>query len=376
MLMFMHRMPSCSIGRQMAAGHPFRRFCRTFGRPFKGEKMRFRFAASALVLSVSCAGSFAAVSSVDLGNYVRVGRYALPDVSNTPLPAGTPVHNLLAQEASGVAYNHDTDTLFIIGDGGRSITQVSKTGQLIDTMTLALQTGAPQGTAFYDPEGITYVGNNQFVFTEEREREVTKVTYVANTTVGPAQAQTVKLGTTIGNIGLEGISYDPATSGFLLAKEATPRAVFQTTVDFAAGTASNGSATTVNSVDLFPGNLPGLTDIADVFAFSNLPSLAGLADYNNLLLISQEDAAIVEMDRSGNVLSRLDITSDIGDTLLPADLQHEGLTMDRNGFLYVVNENGGGNINNPQLWVFAPRVPEPTSALAIAAVSLITRRRR
>jgi uncharacterized protein YjiK len=336
-------------------------------------EMKLQLLFAVVALSSSAGATLAAVNSVDLGNYVRVGRYALPDPSNTAAPA----NNVLAQEASGVAYNYDTDSLFIIGDGGRSITQVSKTGQLLDTMSLALLPGAPQGTAFYDPEGITYIGNGEFVFTEEREREVTKVTYAAGTTVGQAQAQTVKLGTTIGNIGLEGVSYDPATNGYLLAKEATPRAVFQTTVDFAAGTASNGSATTVNSVELFPGNLPGLTDISDVFALSNLPSLTAQPDYGNLLLISQEDAAIVEVDRNGNVLSRLDITGDVGDTLSMADMQHEGITMDRNGYIYVVNENGGGSIDNPQLWVYAPVVPEPTTLAALASFAgLLVRRRK
>jgi PEP-CTERM motif len=40
------------------------------------------------------------------------------------------------------------------------------------------------------------------------------------------------------------------------------------------------------------------------------------------------------------------------------DQQHEGITMDDNGFIYMVAENGGGDINNPELWVYAP-VPEP-----------------
>ena len=31
----------------------------------------------------------------------------------------------------------------------------------------------------------------------------------------------------------------------------------------------------------------------------------------------------------------------------------EGVTMDRDGILYVVNENGGGDANHPQLWVYA-----------------------
>lgn len=63
---------------------------------------------------------------MNLSNSVRVARYDLPEPTRTTAPAG----NLLGQEASGVAYRWDTDTLFMIGDGARSITEVSKTGTL------------------------------------------------------------------------------------------------------------------------------------------------------------------------------------------------------------------------------------------------------
>ena len=183
---------------------------------------------------------------MDLSQYVLVGRYDLPEPTRTTAPSG----NLLAQEASAVTYNWDTNTLFITGDGSTSIVQVSLTGELIDSMTLAAGT-SPQGTDFYDTEGLTYIGGGQFVFTEERYRQIDKVTYVAGTTISHADAQTVDLGTNIGNIGLEGITYDPLTNGFILVKEKDPLGLFQTTVDFAAGTASNGSSTTVNSTNLF-----------------------------------------------------------------------------------------------------------------------------
>ena len=35
------------------------------------------------------------------------------------------------------------------------------------------------------------------------------------------------------------------------------------------------------------------------------------------------------------------------------DMTMEGVAMDRDGVLYVVNENGGGDANHPQLWVYA-----------------------
>ncbi len=92
-------------------------------------------------------------------------------VSMTPKPTRTaaPANSLLAQEISAVTYNWDTDTLFVVGDGGTSIVQVTKTGQLIDSMTLA-PGSSPQGTDFYDTEGLTYVGGGKFVVIEERDR--------------------------------------------------------------------------------------------------------------------------------------------------------------------------------------------------------------
>ncbi|MFT3746469.1 MAG: lamin tail domain-containing protein [Pyrinomonadaceae bacterium] len=286
------------------------------------------------------------LSSIDLSLYVRVGRYDLPEPTRTAAPP----NNLLGQEASAVAYNWDTDTLFITGDGGTSITQVSKTGQLIDTMTLALG-GSPQGTEFYDPEGLTYVGNGKFVMTEERDRRVVQFTYAPGTTLTRANAQTVTLGTFVQNIGLEGISYDPATSGFILGKEIDPQGVFQTTVDFAAGTASNGSATTVNSVNLFDPALMGLLDVADVYAMSNIPNLTG-PDSNRLLVLSQESGRIINISRSGVIANSLTIRGDAGNPLTVPAQQHEGMTMDWNGNLYVVSENGGGDFDHPQMWVY------------------------
>ena len=52
-------------------------------------------------------------------------RFDLPEPTRTTPPA----NSLLAQEASAVTYNWDTDTLFVVGDGGTSVVQVSKTGQ-------------------------------------------------------------------------------------------------------------------------------------------------------------------------------------------------------------------------------------------------------
>lgn len=271
-----------------------------------------------------------AQSSFELENYYSTAVY--------PLSVGTG-DNLLAAEASGITYNPVTGTLFVIGDGGTSIVQVSKTGALIDSMELA-------PNDFADTEGISWVGGNQFVLVEERLRQVDQFSYVAGSTLDTSHAKIVKLGTTIGNIGLEGVSYDPMTSGFILAKQMDPMGIFQTTIDFTALTASNGSPTTDESINLFdPANFGFQSaSINDVFAVSNiLPSSA--PDYDNLLGIDATDGKIVKIDRAGNIQSTL---------AMSASAQNEGATMDKDGNLYTVGEKAAGGDGHPGMTVFTP----------------------
>ncbi|HEY2717263.1 MAG TPA: lamin tail domain-containing protein [Solirubrobacterales bacterium] len=312
-----------------------------------------------LALAVMAASADAALTEVDLAKYKRVGRFDLPEPSRTAAPE----HSLLAQEASGVAYDWDTNTLFVVGDGGTSVVQVSKTGALVDSMTLA-PGGSPQGTTFYDTEGIAYIGNGEFVITEERDRQLVKFKYAAGTTLTREQTKTVKLGTTIGNIGLEGVSNDPQSGGFLVVKEMEPEGVFQTGIDWDAGTATNGSPSTENSTNLFNPALVGTADFSDVFSLSNLKGLSG-PDAGHLLIISQESGRIVNVDRSGNVSSTLTLVRDAGNPLTIPEQTCEGVTMDEEGNLYVVNENGGGDSSHPQLWVFAPQSAADTAPTAV-----------
>jgi len=325
----------------------------------------------------------AAFSSVDLSRYVRIGRYDLPEPTRTLLPSGTPAWNLLAQEASAVTYNKDSDTLFVLGDGGTAIVEVSKTGQLISTMTLA-KGGSPQGTEFYDPEGLAYVGNGTFVFTEERDRQLVRFTYQAGGTLQRSASQTVKLGTTIGNIGLEGVSFDPLTANsYILVKEISPQGVFQSNINFdlvplgsisngGSPVASNGSSTAANSTNLFNPANAGLADFADVYALSNVAALNGTVFSGDLLILSQESGKVVEISRDGTVRSSLTLQLSPGDKQSIADQTHEGITMDADGNLYIVSENGGGDINHPQLWVYAATTAANQAPTDVQLVNPVT----
>jgi uncharacterized protein YjiK len=291
-----------------------------------------------------------------LGNYALTATYALPVSSPNPFSA-------TQFEASAVTWNRDTNTLFMLGDGGGYIMETSLTGTPIGFMRLAAGI-SPQGNEFYDPEALAYIGGGQFVMTEERYRTAVQFSYAAGSTLQRAQTSTIKLGTTVGNTGLEGLTYDPVTGGFILVNEASgsgaAQNIFQTQLNFAAGTASNGSATTVNNTSLFPAANIGYSTLNDVFALANVYG-TGAGNAQNLLVLTQ--TGVREMTRAGAQVSSL---------ALPGNppYQVEGITMDANGIIYVVSDNGNAGINS-SLLIYAP-VPEPgTYAMLLAGLVLV-----
>ncbi len=274
------------------------------------------------LLAIFPTSSFAAISSFDLTGYTLTGTYALPAT--------------LAEEASAVTYNWTSGTLFVLGDEGEALVEVSKTGTLISSITL---------TGFDDTEGLTYLGGNQFVVTEERLRDAYRLNYTSGSTVARGSLLSADLGTTVGNVGIEGISYNPLDGTFITVKERTPQGVNVNAITF-------GGTATVSS--LFTPNL-GVLDLSDVQALSTVSSLVGTEDQDNLLLISQESGRLLEVDRAGNVLSQFDFLY---------SGSAEGITIDGDGIVYVVAENG----STPTLYVLSPSaVPLPGTALFLGS---------
>lgn len=283
--------------------------------------------------------------SLDLRNYTLTAQYKLPVGQGS---------NLLASEVSAITYNWDTDTLFMVGDSGTAIVQVSKQGQFIDSMTLPADAGKPQGTYFYDTEGLAYAGNGKFALVEERYRQINQIAYTPNTTLNPATASAVKLGTTVGNIGLEGVTYDRASGDYIFVKEKTPMGVFQSTADFVTHQASNGGPGVDNPQNLFDPALiavPGqgtVLDLGDIYALSNVVP-ANSPDRDHLLLLSEESGQLLKVDRQGKVYSTRYVE------IAPLHAQIEGVTLDKDLNLYLSTEQGSsGTAGNPELWVYTP----------------------
>jgi uncharacterized protein YjiK len=305
-------------------------------------------AATALVVQPASPAAARALTGVDLSTYHRTARLDLPSSAGP---------NQLASEASSVTYDWDTDSLFVVGDEGTAVVQVDKdTGALIDSMPLT-------AGDFEDIEGIAYAGDGQFVITEERLRQVDRFTYVAGTPLTRADVQSAKLGTTVGNIGLEGVTYDRVADDYILVKEKTPESIFATDVDWAGGTATNGSPATDESTDLFTPSAAGLDDFSDVYALADVTGLTG-PDADHLLMISQESGKIINISRAGVVSSTLTIRGDADTALSVPDQTMEGVTIDADGTIYVVNEQGGG-VDHPQLWAYQPSATPDAAPTAV-----------
>lgn len=283
--------------------------------------------------AAASSASFAGIDSVNLNNYVLSATHALP------FPA--------ASEASAVTYNWDTGTLFVLGDEGESIVEVTTTGALVGAMTL---------TGFEDTEGLTYIGGGAFVIGEERLQDVFRLTYTSGGSVSRDTLQTASIGPTVGNIGIEGFTYDPRNGRFVLVKEKSPQAVYDTAIAF--GDPPAGSD--INPAALFDAALLGVLDLSDVQALATVPSLSGTADEDNLLIYSQESALLMEVTRSGTILSTFDFGAIADDA--------EGVTIDADGVIYVVGET-------PALYVLTP-IPAPGAAGLIGLAGLAALRRR
>ena len=309
---------------------------------------RISFALAALL----CAGAACADTlALDLGRYGVTGNYALPTL------------NGLGLEASAVTYARDRGTLFVVGDEGLGVIEYSRTGTFIGSMAFDW---SGTNSSNNDAEGLTYA-NGKLVVVDERPQIAYQFEYSAGGTValnGQPKVAITGSTTSVGNVGTEGISYDPLTGGYFTVKQDNPAELRFSQLTFAVGF---GSATTST---LFSGaaGVFGLNSLSDVQTLSGVDTLAGQSAASNLLILSLDSRKLVEINRStGAVLSSLD--------LAPITTQAiEGVTIDENGVIYLVAEDSG--TGSSRLFVVEP-VPEPgTWALMASGLAILAWRAR
>jgi MYXO-CTERM domain-containing protein len=299
----------------------------------------------ALMLLTAAPLAQAAVASLDLSTYTLTR--TMP-IGASMLPNGL--------ESSAITYNRTLGTLFVIDDEGEAISQFTRQGAFVNRMRLSGFGTASTG----DPEGLTYIGNNQFVIAAERALTLYKVTYdPATIPVRTALPNAVLATPPVGNVGIEGVSFDPRDGSFVTVKEKTPSQVNRNVVTF--GTPGSNVLTS-----LFDPALLSTLDLADVQVLSTV-AVPGSALADQLLLFSHESKRLLHTTRAGQILGMFDFSA-ISDSA-------EGVTIDENGVIYVTDET-------PNIYVLEPGVavvPVP-AAWALMASGLVLlgamRRRR
>lgn len=283
-----------------------------------------------LTLATFTSAAFAQFNLANYGLSATIPYAALPD----------------NDELSGVTYNWDNGRLYAVEDEGLRIFEFDKNGVFLSSMQL-LNAGT-------DPEGITYIGGGQFLVAEERIQDMYRISYTAGGSLNRAGLPTFSVGPTVGNIGLEGISYDPISGNIFGVKEKTTQGIY--TISGLNFTTMTGGSVASNAPPT------GLLDLSDVQNLSTVSALVGSGDQNNLLILSQESNLLLEVDSAGNILSQFNLAG-LGSTSI------EGVTVDENGTIYLVSEDP---------FMFILNVPEPSAfaLLALGGGLLAVRRRR
>ena len=295
-----------------------------------------------LAIAASCCVSAQATSPFSLSNYSVAATYALDLLGGT-------TGGISGLEASAVTYAKDRmdpltgklGTLFFVGDEGTGVVEISRTGQTLGSMSF---NWASTGSTKHDTEGLTYLGGGVLVVSEERLQDAYSFNYVAGGTANLASKAVSISNTTVGNSGIEGISYDPRNGGsFVTVKQENPQNILAGTLSFAAGT--SGVATMAALFD--PNVKLGLATLSDVQTLSPVDALSGTSAADHLLVLSLGSRQLLEVDRLGNIKSSFDLTN-----VMPAN-GIEGVTIDEKGTIYLVAEQyqpaNGTNFNGSGL---------------------------
>lgn len=307
-------------------------------------------------------GAVPALAVEPLKNYTHLVTHRIPGVS----------------EASGVAYNWDTNTLFVIGDEGEALVQINKKGETINQMGFDFNVSPREARGLDDPEGVAYLGNNTFMIADERDFMGRVTPYEAGARRTQAQLNPRSYGFDYQNIyqssnnGIEGLAYDPIDKAIWAIKELGPPCVFR--MKGVPDISGNPSSPLVVDEPIIRRNITrwytlpeadpmGVQQMSDIFALSSCAAIpANDPRKTNLLLLSRDRHLIFEVTRTGTVVDTLS-TDAIGRGTI------EGMTMDNDGVLYLVSEQGAAPNNFSGLHVLTPP-PAPSTNYTLQLLHL------
>ncbi len=238
------------------------------------------------------------------------------------LSRGPVVINRIPGNASGLTFNPESRTLFIILNYPTMVVELNLDLHCKRTVPLA---------GFNDTEGIAWISGNRFGIVQERRRRLVIVDIPAsNNPVNIAGCVSYLVDSAENqDFGVEGLTYSPPDDCFYAVKEKKPKKLYRISLP---GPSSTDDSRSKEPVITLPWsaetNSLGMSDLSAVYLH---------AETGNLLILSDESKCLVECTVTGREISRLTLKS--GQSGLTKTIpQPEGITMDNAGNIYICSE--------------------------------------
>ena len=224
------------------------------------------------------------------------------------------VINEIEKNLSGITYNENTDTLFVITNSPRDIYELDKNGNVLRKISLK---------GFKDTEDITYIKDNKFAILDEELNGLFIVDINDDTKFISIEDSIKKFIFDIKkfeNFGLEGISYDKTEDKFYMVNERNPKKIVSVK-----GIIRNNQLE-VNIKDELLENNFYLADLSAIH-FDDID--------RRLYLLSDESALLGRIDDKKDFKKYLDLM----DNEISSKMKNsEGITRDKEGNIYIVSE--------------------------------------
>lgn len=235
---------------------------------------------------------------------------------------------LEGQEASDLAYNPVTRTLFTVTGKKPLLAELSLTGDVLRVIPLL---------GMSNPEGVAVLENGNIAVTDERKNSLTifhvdpqtrelSTEKLASFDLGPRGKK---------NKGIEGIAWDPRQHRLVLGQERDPLALFSLPSD--GGPSVSGA----------------LQPLASDLLMTNVSALSIDPRTGHTLVLSAESHLLLELNEKGQPVSFISLLGGLNG-LHGKIPRAEGVAIDEQGTIYMVSE--------PDLFYVFKREAESTKA--------------
>ncbi len=223
----------------------------------------------------------------------------------------------LSKNLSGLTYNEYTGTLFGVINRPAALVEISTEGLLLRHQPL------PQ---LKDPEGITHVRDGFFIVSDESDNRLHRIDVADDGTIRVQSCLALDT-PRFHNLGIEGVSWDQHNDELLVAHEKWPKRVY----GVRGGTPCIDGAASVSVEHEWP--------VASRFGLpgSDISSLTTDPHSGHFLLVLDELAMLVELNRKGRVVDYLPLWRGFGGLARKVP-QAEGIALGASDTLYLVSE--------------------------------------